>query len=448
MPPVSRYALYLLILALPFNGLKPLLSLGELSSEGFFYASLVYVLVATISLLASGRIPVTSAKSVLASQRGYLFLIIVSLGVSLSTIYQNKYGARAGPERYFLSLLTYVYYLMLTCLLAAHANAIGIKTFVRSLSKAFVGLGWLLVAICIIEVVSWFVEPLKQLLTSFRSLFSLLPERPPFRLSGVSLEPSFNAFALLACVPWAALAATTTGRVRDRLLVALLIALCVASGARTAYIGVVMMAAAYILASGHLKRLLPRGGDGALLIILPFVLGIVLPPLVLFMIDGGSSVSDVTRSYLMTGAIKAGVADLRGQGFGQVAFHVVQHGSAAIDYSWELVEFYDGRRFGELPPLFSWYARTFGEFGVLGYVILGVSFAGTSKRVFIIGHHAKDPFLKQLFLIVALLIAQFLAIAFSIESVRVPQFWLAWLMVGLFIARSREQCAEMKDHYA
>jgi hypothetical protein len=427
---VSLFMVQLLILALPFNGLVPLLDVGELSSEGFFYASLVYAPIGVLFLLAGKKLPFGAVKELFRSQCVYILLIVISLGLCFSTIQQNSYGSRTGLERYFLSAATYLYYFALTVVLCMHAGVVGTQRFLRSVAKAFSFLGLFLVSFGVVEIVSWFAEPVKEVLTSFRSVFALLPERPSYRLSGVSLEPSFNAFALLACIPWALFLAQASGLKRYRVLAAALLAISVASGARTAYLGLALMGFAYLLVRGVLRRSLPKGVDGALFVAVCFLLGVALPPIALSMVDVDSSVSNITRSYLMSGSVRAGLADLQGQGFGQVGFYVVQHVSSAVRYSWELVDFYEGDRYGELPPLFSWYARTFGEFGAFGYALIAASFSLFAKRLFSLGHLAGGA-ARPMFYVSALLLAQFLAIAFSIESVRVPQFWLAWLLAGL-----------------
>jgi hypothetical protein len=435
----QRRALALLVFSLPFNGIRPILNIGELSMEGMFYASLLYfVLVAPLVLR---HFDFRDLGVLLSTQKVYILLIAASFLVGVGFISANSYGDRHGLERYIFSAGTYGYYLAFFGLLAVQARKVGIPRFINWLTGPFVALGVFLAVLCTIEVVSWFAPDLSDALVALRSTFAVDSKLNPFRLSGISLEPSFNAFAMLLCVPWTVRKAMETGDRKYGLLAAWLLLLCVISGARTAYVGLAFMAVAYLLARGTLKRLLPAGLDGALLVVAAFVAGIAVPMIAFAHIGAASSVSNVSRSYLMNAATQAGFESPFGQGYGQVTFFVVQRMSAVIQYSWELIDFYRGSRYGVLPPLFSWYARTFGEFGLFGYAILGFGFALVAKRVFAIGHAATDGFTHQLFIVSSLLLAQFIAIGFSIESVRVPQYWFAWLSVSLLLAyaQSRER---------
>lgn len=434
---LQKYAVYLMIVSLPFNGLRPFLEVGELSREGFFYGSLLYLIILS-STVALGRNKLRiSIPRLPFIQSTYIFLIFASVFLNLQIISSNSYGVRTGFERYIVSAMTYLYYLFLTCILYQHARSVGIERFTKWVAQAFAIVGAFLVLFCVVEVASWYVPAIRTLIGDFRALFASNATRAPFRLSGVSREPSFNAFALLACVPWAIYLGAATGRVGYRLLAAALLLLCVISGARTAYVGLAVMLVTYLLVRG--PKLLPRGLDGAGLVLAAFALGVVVPVLAFANIGVESSTSDVTRGYLTMRAVEAGIDTFWGQGFGQAAFFVVKQASSGLQYSWELANYYQGDAHGDLPPLFSWYARTMGEFGIVGYVIMALAFAFAVRRIFRFGHSATEPFSINLFLVVALLIAQFLAIAFSIDSVRVPQFWLAWLFGGLLVTHMRLQ---------
>lgn len=437
MERIQTIAIHILVLALPFNGLRPLLDVGELSGEGFFYGSIVYTAIVAPMLLAGRQSLFPALISLLKIQSVYIVCIIVFSLLNLETILSNAYGARTGAERFWVSALTYGYYFFLSTLIATHALSMGIARFLDVLACAFTLLGTCLAFYCGLEAISWFADPLRAMLTGLRSLFTVNPESMPFRLSGLSLEPSFNAFALLACVPWAALRASATGKTRYGLLTAALIVLCAISGARTAYAGLAAMAAAFALHRGILRKFLPSGLDGALFVLAMFALGIAFPLLGFTMIDAAAPVSNVTRAYLATAAIDAGLQNAWGQGFGQASFFVVRNVTPLIQHSWELMDFYYGARHGVLPPLYSWYARSLGEFGVPGYMLIGTGFSLVAARFFALGHRAAGVTAQALFFLGAMLFSQFLAMALSIESVRMPQFWLAWILIALSFINAR-----------
>jgi hypothetical protein len=436
--------LQLLVVVIPFNGIRPFLPLGELSSEGFFFASLMYLPCVSVYLLARGSISVRVAKELLFSQATYIVLIAVSLIVAFDEIAANFHGARTGVERYALSTATYVYYLVLSLTICIHACAIGLREFLKVISTGFVALAVFLCVVSTVELMSWYVGPVKNGLTAARELFASVPERPSFRLSGVSLEPSFNAFALLACIPWVILRQVETQSVGLRWLLVGLLIFAVLSGARTAYLGLGMMAAFGVILWRGLRG--KRDAVAAVVagVLACFLLGVLVPPLALSALDEHSSVSNVTRAYLSATAVEGGLSSVPGRGFGQTGFYVVQHVSPAINMSWELLDFYEGNRSSDLPPLFSWYARSLGEFGLIGYVLLSCSVALFVYRFISRALAQRIQMTRSEVAAVAaatLTLAQFLAIGFSIESIRVPQYWLAWILCAVCIALTKEIAA-------
>ncbi|MEQ9637524.1 MAG: hypothetical protein RLW68_15765 [Devosia marina] len=436
METLRRWALYLLILSIPFNGIPAPLQIGELSRDGFFYASLPYFALQVLAWLQRPRLDIFGP--LLRSQGAYIVLIVLSLLINLPSILANSYGSRTGMERYVLSVMVFVYYFLLAVALYAHARNAGIERFLAWLTRAFTALAAGLAALGVTEVISWNITAIRPAWESMRRIVAADATSVIGRLDGVSLEPSFNAFALLACIPWLALdnAHIRARRLRQLLLV-LLVLLCLLSGARTAYVGLAAMAAGYLLWRGMLRSALPRGWDGGLMVVSAFALGTIVPVYAFTQIGPGESISNITRSFLMMGAIDAGWSQLWGHGFGQVGFYMVQNTSSAVQYSWELVDFFAGSRHGELPPIFSWYARTFGEFGVLGFIALGASFSLSVTSLFGRAGRSTDPLTQKLFLVAALMASQFLAIAFSIETVRIAQYWVGWVLIALTVQQAR-----------
>jgi len=433
MAAIQRYLLWLMILALPFNGIVPLLDIGELSREGFFYVSLLYF-AASLPTVVRRQQKAGILAIFLRTQVVYILLIALSLPLSAYIIANNAYGDRTGFERYFVSVLTYAYYLSLFSLFALHARAMGIERFIDTLSRAFVTLGALLVLVCTIEIASWYSETLNSFMTALRSNFELNPRHTQFRLTGLSLEPSFNAFAMLACMPWIIYRSRFRHRTFCRLLVAVLVVLCLVSGSRTAFVGLAFMAVAYTLVKGMARPVLAPGPDGATFVICAFILGIAVPVLAYHIVTIDSSISNISRTHFAMGAVEAGLERWVGQGYGQASFYVAENFYPdLLAYNWELRSFYEGDRLGVLPPLFSWYARSFGEFGPIGYCLLALSFASSAWRLFRAGARTEDPFTRQLFMLSTLMLAQFLGFAYSIGSLRLVQFWMAWLLMAALL---------------
>ncbi|GEM_PF-3599511 len=442
METLRRWALYLLILSIPFNGIPAPLQIGELSRDGFFYASLPYLALQVLAWLQRPRLDIFGP--LLRSQGVYIILIVLSLLINLPSILANSYGTRTGMERYVLSVMVFAYYFLLAVALYAHAQNAGVDRFLAWLTRAFTALATGLAALGVVEVISWTVTTIRPAWEAMRRIVAADATIAIGRLSGVSLEPSFNAFALLSCLPCLLVfrgKGTSSGRYK-MLLVWIILALCLISGSRTALAGLAAMAVAYLLTSLWARSLFGGGLSGMLLVFGAFALGIVIPILAYLQIGPNESISNITRSYLMMGAIQGGGEQVWGQGFGQAGFFVVQVASSAVQYSWELMDFFAGERYGDLPPIFSWYARSFGEFGLLGYVILGVSFATSSRKMYRLGATTTAPQTRAIFLLAALTFSQFLGLAFSIESLRIPQYWLAWVMGALLATEAKNKLVD------
>jgi len=342
-------------------------------------------------------------------------------------------------ERYVLSVMVFAYYFLLAVALYAHAQNAGVDRFLAWLTRAFTALATGLAALGVVEVISWTVTTIRPAWEAMRRIVAADATIAIGRLSGVSLEPSFNAFALLSCIPWLLVfreKGTTLGSYK-LLLVGAILALCLISGSRTALAGLAAMAIAYLLTQRWARAFFHGGSAGPVLVIGAFALGILVPIYAYLQIGPNESISNITRSFLMMGAIQGGWDQFWGQGFGQTGFFVVQVASSAVQYSWELLDFFAGERYGDLPPLFSWYARSFGEFGIVGYMLLCTSFAislnALSKHA-----HKTTGLDRRLPTISILIFAQFLGVAFSIESLRIPQYWLAWALISIALVQRQQ----------
>ncbi|GHA25419.1 hypothetical protein GCM10007989_21360 [Devosia pacifica] len=431
MKQFANSAFTVMVLALPFNGVRPLVGFGELSQEGFFYASLLY-LAAMLPIVAT-RLSFADLTPILRWHWMYLGLILISLPVHLTMMLANDYGGRAGLSRYLLSLSTYAYFFGLAGVMMLHARVIGIDAFLKRARQAFFWLSVLLICVSSLEVIGWALPAAESAFGLLRKLATSAPAETG-RLFGLSLEPSFNAFVLLLCLGFA-----TTAPEKRPLLATALIVFCLMSGARTAYFGLLAMALGWLAVRGARRGIIPAGSYGFILVISAFSAGLVLPAFAPMLLGPDQPLSNITRAYLMNAAFETGLTSPIGQGFGQVGYAVVDKVGYAVEMSSELQRFYLGDRFGELPPLFSWYARTFGEFGPFGYILIALSIATAASRLFRIGQKSEDDEGQRLFALSVSLLMSFLAIGFSIGSVRVPHLWLAVVFASLCVAREYQK---------
>ena len=225
-------------------------------------------------------------------------------------------------ERYVLSVMVFAYYFLLAVALYAHAQNAGVDRFLAWLTRAFTALATGLAALGVVEVISWTVTTIRPAWEAMRRIVAADATIAIGRLSGVSLEPSFNAFALLSCLPCLLVfrgKGTSSGRYK-MLLVWIILALCLISGSRTALAGLAAMAVAYLLTSLWARSLFGGGLSGMLLVFGAFALGIVIPILAYLQIGPNESISNITRSYLMMGAIQGGGNRSGGRGLAKQDF--------------------------------------------------------------------------------------------------------------------------------
>jgi hypothetical protein len=419
MVALPNLALLLLVLSIPLSGLGIEIGLGELQGEGSFFTSLAYIAALVVYALAGGYRGFSTAAVFIRSQSVYALLIIASFVLAYPVITGNDVGFRTGVNRYFSSILTFLYYLCLGVALCVHAQASGFERFIGRLQYAFFAMGLFLLVVELIEVASWFSGGVQSALVQVRSALYANPSLAPFRLSGASLEPSYNALALLAAMPWLICRGYIPFAGLRKFLGLALLTLCLLSGSRTAYVGLAAM-----LAFGGLQmvvRRMPNAGR---------------PLMSYAALDSESSVSDVTRSYLAAKAIEAGWDRPMGQGYGQASFYTLQQASSMSELSWELKAYYGGSRSLELPPVFSWYARSFAEFGPLGYILLIGSFAlfFSSALSMMLRRNAISA---SPAMIIALFASQLFAAGLSIDSIRTPQYWLSFVILSAAMAYSR-----------
>lgn len=436
MTALPNFGLVLLVLSIPLSGLGIDIGLGELQGEGSFYTSLLYIVSLTVYAILGGYNGFASAAVYVRSQGVYALLIGASFFASYSVITGNDVGFRTGVNRYFSSILTFQYYLCLGIALCVHAQALGFELFIRRLQYAFFGIGIFLVLVGFLEVASWFSGGILDALVQVRSVLYTSPSLTPFRLSGVSLEPSYNALALLSAAPWLVCRGYIPFALFRKFIGLMLIGLCLFSGSRTAYVGLAAM-----VAFGGLQivaRWIPLAGRALFFTLVGSIslVGLAAPLMSYASLGSNSSVSDVTRSYLATSAIDAGWDRLLGQGYGQTSFYTLQHASSLSELSWELKAYHGGSRSHELPPVFSWYARSFAEFGPLGYAFLIGSFAlfyssalSTVLRKKAIGTSPA--------MMISLFSSQLFAAGFSIDSIRTPQYWLSFVLLSCVLTFAR-----------
>lgn len=427
-----------LIFSLPFNGLRPLLSAGELSGDGFFYVSMLFNSAMVLAIVLNHiRIP----SSVLRPMWYYLsfifFIFLLTTGLNIDTVISNSTGSRNGLDRFASSLGVFLYYAITFSSIAAFAALKGREGFLRITAKVFFLSSTFMVLIAALEVAGWFNGAARSILVGFRSFFASFPERVLFRISGVSYEPSFYAISMLAALPWTIYYARIKHSRIAWSISVLLILFTSIGGSRTALVGLLTYTAVAVVAGmrGKLTPLL-----GAMITFIAMILGPLVPLYAYSAVWSFDSISNITRSFLSSRAVILGFENLLGVGFGQVQFYFNSMIESTVALSWELEGFFSGNLIGELPPIYSWYARTLGEVGLIPYLLLTIAATMATYRIYRQAHHFQQRSLEAAIFRIAMGYSGiFLGIALSLDSYRFVPFWFMLLLIGLFWSCSTDE---------
>lgn len=434
---VSKSLYAILIFSLPFNGLIPLIPAGELSGDGFFYASLLFN-ATMVYAIALNRMKLPAL--VVRPMWHYLsFLVVIFLLVTLvniGSVMTNNTGLRSGFSKFILSYGVLLYYAVTFSLIAVLAMLMGRENYLRFTARAFFISGAFMVFIAALEVTGWFNGTARSLLVSFRSLFASFPERVFFRISGVSYEPSFFAISVLIALPWTILHARLNQSRIAWIVAGFLILVASVSGARTALVGL----AGYvlvILVSRMRNPLAPFVGASVPLVAM--ILGPLVPLYAHSMIASFDNISNVTRSFLASRAVTVGLEHPFGVGFGQVQFYSMSMMDGSVNLSWELEGYFSGDRAGELPPVFSWYGKTLGDLGLIAYSVIAIAAFIATYNLYRMARRFDPLSLEvKIFRMAMGYSGIFFGIGLSTDSYRFTAFWFIFLLVGLFRSFSSE----------
>lgn len=435
---VLKFLYAVLIFSLPFNGLVQFLPAGELSGDGFFYASLPFNIVMMLVIAFNGmKLPGLIVRPMWHYFSFLLTIFLFATVINIGSVMTNSSGLRNGLSKFVLSYGVFLYYCMTFTFIGTLAAYLGREHFLRFTAWAFFISGIFLVSIAALEVAGWFNGAARSVLVGFRSLFASFPERVFFRISGVSYEPSFFAISMLVALPWTMLYARLNRSRFAWFIAALLIFIASASGARTALVGLIAYLLVMLIARMR-NRLTPV--IGAAVPAIAMVLGPLVPLYAYTMVWSYDSISDVTRSFLASRAVLVGLEHPFGVGFGQVQFYFKDMMDTSVNLSWELEGYFLGDRIGELPPVFSWYGKTLGDIGLIAYALVAIAASIASYNLYILSRRFDHHSLEAVVFRMAIGFSGiFLGIGLSSDSYRFSPFWFMFLLIGLFRSYSTQK---------
>jgi hypothetical protein len=376
LPRLLALIIHLLVFSSLFNGLPGPAALGELRGEGTVLG------VAALILW-------TTASGVLADMRGirstalflpFLTCVAVSFVLNSDVISSSHFLGREGAGKFFTSLLVVMFYLSAFFAICCVASVYGPPSILRCAGNAALWCGFLSIGEMAVEVVSWFVPPVRQAWAAIRGVWVAPgPSATLFRLVGFAPEPSLSAIPDLGLLgllasDWAirrARGELSKGRAWALALVAgCLFALeLFLADARTFQMGALGAAVALAIASGA-ARAIPAALRSAAIVLLPLPVQATLIWVVLHQNPATRSISNISRSVgMLTGAAVWAQNPLFGVGLGQYGFHF-----RGVVPSWGLRSFEISRYFRDdqhyliagLPPSFSMFTRVAAELGLIG----------------------------------------------------------------------------------
>lgn len=432
------FFLALIFFSIPFNGIPGPAALRELSVEAAIYPIFGF-LVLTLPLVLARIMHDPRALLALAAVPA---LLLVNYLMAYDDISLARLGEISGTTKFVnstLVFLLYVYFAFAIYAFARTATIEGIAGFVRRCIRP---LTLFLLAVWIVEIVSWYVDPLRALITPIKHFVSTGPYFAKGRLSGVSYEPSFNAIVMIGLLPALWFGALYRGNSRRERLSYMLFGLLFVifgtlSDSRTAYF--IMLAQLLVLFALYLfGTRLGRWASVALLLPLACI---IAPPILLYLLGGDLSglarstdrISDITRLTAVNAAIDMwGQHPYGGIGFGQYGFYYRSSVNYISTLSWEVNSFLGEARADEFPPSYSLYWRILAETGILGFsafygtmwaVFLGLARAGSRK-----GRSRTEI---DFILSIAVGLVGALLVGLSFDSYRMP---FIWIFLGLAAA--------------
>jgi hypothetical protein len=376
LPAFTVFAIHLLVFGSLFSGLPGPAALGELRGEGTVIGAVAVILAAVLSGAIMDLRGLRSALIFLP----LVAWIALSYAVNAEEIANAHFLGREGGEKFFTSLLVVLFYFSVFFSVSCIANVYGVRAMLLCASDAAVWCGFLMVAEMAVEIVSWFVPPLREVWRETRLLWvSSGSSEPLGRLVGFAPEPSLGAITAMGLIGLLAAEVVIRGasgqwpRVRSRAVGFLILALfaleLLLANARTFAIGAFGVALAAFLLSPF-ARSIPAALKSAAIVLatLPAQAGLIW--VAVQQEPSARSISNISRSVGMITASELGAQHpLFGLGLGQYGFHF-----RSVVPSWGLESFDFSKYFREdqydllatLPPSFSMFSRVAAELGLIG----------------------------------------------------------------------------------
>ncbi len=376
LPILATVGILAMVVGGLFNGVNGPAGLGELSAEGALTGTAIIIM----SAVLSGSVLDVRGLQALLLYMPLAVCVLLSYAVNADEIKAAHFLGREGPEKFRSSLLVLSLYLTLFysyfCLMAVF----GVKSVLRVGGQAAMLAAWMLIVEMSVEVLTWFIPPLRGIWLSIRHLWTSSTSAELHRLVGFGSEPSFGAISSLGLMGLLAVPLAEAGwrpSAFDRrtwLAVVTLVALFLfqlIGDARTFLAGAFGAALGGVLMSRPLRRL-PASVKSATIMLAPLIAQAIAIYTVYQGAPGTRTVSNIGRTVGMLTATKLwSQHPILGLGLGQYGFHFRAEVPSWGLQSWEISRFFRDAQFdliGGLPPSYSIFSRLATELGIVGFL--------------------------------------------------------------------------------
>lgn len=428
----DRLVWFALLFGCLFSGLPGPSVLGELRGEGAFFVALSIIFLAASRAVQSGFGP---ARSMVVWTLAFIATIMASYIANLDDVLSAAWGARSGTNKFLTASLVVAFYAAFAMALSTYARIYGTQSIVAAFARSAPIAAACEVFICLIEIASWQSTPLRHTLASINDVWNSNTAFQLNRLYGFAFEPSFQAIPVLGLstlLAYRILASERgTRRAADLLALIGLLALQPFNGSRTFWVAATSIGAAALVWFFVRNRAIAFWS----------IVGVIAGPIAIHMYIALTrpesaafyqSTSDVTRSANVLAAVKMWLSSpVFGHGFGQYGFQYRMFAPGFAQYSWESTRFLFSHDVEFLPPSYNLYTRLLAETGLLGLVVWvslpavllwrALSFRGSPDL-------SRTEYSGLTCLTLGLV--GMLVINVSLDSVRVPFFWI-FLALGL-----------------
>lgn len=425
------------VIATIFNDLKPILPVGEMSSDAFIY---VLPLLVLGLLRVPGRVEIPVLPVVLAI--ALLVVIVAGITLNYDAIARAYFKGRSGMSRVITQVMSLSFGLLVALLFFNLARMNQLSAISRGARIALA----IMAGVGLLELASWSLIPgLTQIHEALgQVIHASSGVAYAQRLRMTAFEVSWAGVMLSFLFPFG-MVTLGRGAWRTALYVALVLVLVVLSQSRTALLVIVCQAGIFAWFSlRHRVDYLLHATTLALLAVTALLVSPGPRDAIVTRLsnmveygslsgpdadEGSENLSNVTR----LAGIRAGMEMFRehpvaGIGFGQYGFNFPAHLQAEDFRSWEVRKYVTDAE-EDWPPAFSLHVRLLAETGILGYgiwmLLLGLPLIRSLRACDMTtlvgrGHVA-----------VAMTLSGWMLLGLSIDTAR---FFGGWIALGVGLA--------------